>query len=193
MSGIIIDIGTGDGKFVHSLAKEYPDRYIIGIDPHQDGLKEISTKIDKKPSKGGVHNALFVLADVENLPEELNGLANQVFINFPWSSLLKGVVLGEDKTWNSIRRICQEGAYIDIIFGYDKSLEEGKVETLGLHKLNLEYIQEVWAPKLLFKGVKMVEARGVNIEELKDFPSSWSKKLRFGKDREYYYCRLQVN
>ena len=37
MPGVIVDIGCGDGKFTYKLAKENPDRFVIGIDPsHKD-------------------------------------------------------------------------------------------------------------------------------------------------------------
>ena len=85
--GIIVDIGTGDGKFVYELAKEHPSRFIIGIDLSKENVRELSAKIYKKPSRGGLKNALFVLASAFDLPSELNNFVNQVFINFPWGRL----------------------------------------------------------------------------------------------------------
>ncbi len=99
MPGVVVDIGTGDGEFVYAIAKDNPDRFIIGIDPDYKGLEKSSTRIYKKAPKGGLDNALFVLGSIEALPEELNDIANQVFINFPWSGLLKGIVLVEDDTF----------------------------------------------------------------------------------------------
>ncbi len=189
MPGIIVDIGTGDGKFTYQVAKENPDRFIIGIDPAQKGLEKVSAKIYKKPAKGGLKNALFVLADVENLPEELNGLANQVFINFPWSSLLKGIVLIEDKTWDSIKRVCQKGAIIDLVLGYGDISESDK---LSLPKFDLDYIKEEMIPKLIKKGFSLVKVRELTNKDLKTYSSSWAKKLSFGRERLFFYIRLKV-
>src|SRR5438270_13523074 len=108
MPGIVVDIGAGDGSFSYQLAKENPDRLIIGIDPNHKQLEKISTKSLSKPDRGGIKNVLYVLARVEDLPHELDGLVNQIFINFPWAGLLKGLVLVEPYTWNSIQRACQK-------------------------------------------------------------------------------------
>ncbi|UCH43625.1 MAG: hypothetical protein JSW16_03540 [Dehalococcoidales bacterium] len=192
MSGVIVDIGTGDGEFVYSVAKEYPDRFVIGIDPHHKGLEKTSARTYRKPAKGGVGNALYVLSNVESLPEEMNGIANQVFINFPWAGLLKGIVLAEDATWNPIKRICKKGAFVDILFGYDQDYEENELERLNLPALSTSYIKNVMSPKLEEQGLKVVEIRSVAGKELRDYPSSWAKKLSFGRNREYYYLRLQT-
>jgi hypothetical protein len=190
MPGVIVDIGTGDGEFVHAIAKDNPDRFIIGIDPHNKGLDKSSARVYKKASKGGLDNALFVLANIEALPKELNNIANQVFINFPWSGLLKGIVLVEDDTWRNIKRICKTGAYIDILFSYQQNGEIGEAEKLGIPFLDLPYITDIMAPKLAEKGFRVTETRTVDPEKIKDYPSSWAKKLGYGRDRTYYYLRL---
>jgi 16S rRNA (adenine(1408)-N(1))-methyltransferase len=99
MPGIIVDIGTGDGEFVYKIAKENPDRFIIGIEPHHQGLEKISARVYKKPARGGLKNALFILSNIEEMPAELDGIANQVFINFPWAGLLKGLLLADAAAW----------------------------------------------------------------------------------------------
>ena len=191
--GIIVDIGTGDGKFTYKIAKENPDRLVIGIDPNAKGAQKYSAKIYKQASRGGLENALFVLASVEDLPEELNGLANQVFINFPWGSLLKGIVFAEDLVWNNLKRICQKGAYIDLLFGYDENFDKGKMEKLGLSILDEGYINDVLIPKLKTKGVKVIEAEELSSKELVHYPTTWAKKMAFGKEREWWWMRLKNN
>lgn len=184
MSGIIVDIGAGDGKFVHKLAKENPDRFIIGIDPAHKPLEKISLQLDKKFEKGGVKNAFFVLANVEDLPHELDGLVNQVFINFPWGSLLKAIVLVDEKIWQNIKRICQPGGIIDLIFSYHPKDSD-------LPEIDLDYIKNNMLPKLEGFGFEKQELRQLEASELKDYPSSWAKKLAHGDlDRRYYYLRL---
>ena len=190
MPGVIVDIGTGDGEFVYALAKDNPDRFIIGIDPHHKGLENLSTRIYKKASKGGLDNALFVLSSIEALPKELNNIANQVFINFPWSGLLKGIVLVEDGTWSNIKRICKTGAYIDILFGYEQNGDINEAEQFGIPFLDLPYIRDTMASRLAEKGFRVTEMQTVNPEEIRDYPSSWAKKLGYGRDRAYYYLRL---
>ena len=51
--GVVIDIGTGDGRFVSAAAKENPNKFYIGIDVNVSPLEKISEKIHRKPAKGG--------------------------------------------------------------------------------------------------------------------------------------------
>lgn len=192
MGGVIVDIGTGDGKFTYQVAKEHPDKFVIGIDHAQQPLEGTSAKIYKKEHKGGLENALFVLANIEDLPQELTGVANQVFIHFPWSGLLCGVILVEEKTWSNIKRICQPGAYIDLIFGYDSAYEQKAVDHFSLPELTLEYIQKMMVPKLELNGFEVLLCKQLELDELKNYPSTWSKKLSFGRERVYYYLQLKL-
>jgi 16S rRNA (adenine(1408)-N(1))-methyltransferase len=191
MPGVIIDIGTGDGEFVYTIAKENPDRFVIGIEPNHKGLERISARVYKKPVKGGIENALFVLGSIEELPQELNEIANQVFINFPWAGLLKGLLLVKKTTWLPIKRICQNGAFIDILFSYEKSREENEFNKLELPDIDVSYLQKVTAPKLDENGLKVLEIREFDAGEIRKYPSSWAKKLSFGRDRKYFYMRLK--
>jgi 16S rRNA (adenine(1408)-N(1))-methyltransferase len=81
--GIVVDIETGDGRFVSVLARQNPRQFYIGIDANAKSLEKISMKATGKPSKGGLPNVLFVQAAVENLPEELNEIADEIHIHFP--------------------------------------------------------------------------------------------------------------
>lgn len=190
MSGVIVDIGTGDGEFVYTIARDNPDRFIIGVDPHHKGLERLSARLYKKRSKGGIDNALFVLAGIEALPEELNGIANQVFINFPWSGLLKGIVLVEDSTWINIKRICQKGAFIDILISFEQIDKPEEMTGSGIPVLNQQYIEHTMTPKLASKGFKLLETRMLDLRQIRNYPSSWAKKLGYGRDRTCYYLRL---
>lgn len=190
--GIIIDIGTGDGKFVYELAKEYPDRLIIGIDPAHGPLEKLSAKINKKPAKGGLPNAMYVLAAVEDLPDELTDIANQVFINFPWRGLLRGIVMCDQLVWKNIRKVCKKGAFVDIVFGYDQEAEGHEMAEQGLPDITDDYIENHMIPTLRSFNFLSVDSFQIDHNHLKDFPSSWSRKLYFGQDRRFYYIRLQA-
>ncbi|MBD3231143.1 methyltransferase domain-containing protein [Candidatus Dependentiae bacterium] len=187
--GVIVDIGTGDGKFVYELAKRYPQRLFIGIDPDHKSLEKNSAKIYKKPAKGGLTNVFYILANVENLPQELNNLANQIFIILPWSSLLHAIIKVEPKIFQSIKRIAKKGAFVDLIIGYDKKIDTKKIDLAGLDE---NYIQDFIKPKLKKLGFKIQKFQNINKNQLFQIPSSWAKKLTFGKTETFYYIRLSV-
>lgn len=191
MKGVVIDIGTGDGKFVYELAKKNPDKFIIGIDPDHSSVEKFSAKIGKKKAKGGLPNALYVLGDVSDLPDELTGVANQVFINFPWSSLLHGIVCGDANTWKNIKKVCQPGARISIVFGYDPGLEQSLAESFHLPKLSMKYIQQQMIPRIQSLRFEVLGIHEVTKDMLMNFPSDWAKRLAFGKDRQYYAIELR--
>ncbi|KKT75492.1 MAG: 16S rRNA methylase [Microgenomates group bacterium GW2011_GWA2_44_7] len=175
MTGIILDIGTGDGEFVYQLAKANPDRFIIGIDPNQKNLEKTSARLYKKTAKGGLKNALYVLASIEDLPEELNGLANQIFINFPWGSLLGGITEPNEKIWKNLRRVSRPGAIIDILLPAEQMP-----------------ISEEWRQRLVKGGFRVERHEQIDADHLKSYPSEWAKRLAFGRDRHFLHLRIIV-
>jgi predicted RNA methylase len=192
MPGIIVDIGAGDGEFVYTLARENPDRFIIGIDPHHQGLAKTSARIYKKPAKGGLKNALFVLGSIETLPAELNGIANQVFINFPWAGLLAGLLKADTTAWGAIKRICLPGAIIDLLFSYDRLVESSGFRKAGLPDIDDAYLKTVTIPAVEKIGFRVLDINAVSAEDIKQYPSRWAKKLSFGRDRQYFYLRVKT-
>jgi len=191
MSGIIVDIGTGDGTFVYKLAKKHPDRLFIGIDPNHTNLVDTSSKIYKKPQRGGLKNAFYILASVEALPDELVGIANQVFINYPWRSLLAGIVKCDKKVWKNIKKICKKGAFVDLIIGYDKKRDISEIKRLALPDFDEAYIRDVMTPRLQQLGFRHIHTTVLSKERLAQIPTKWSKKHAFGKNRTFFNIRLE--
>ena len=67
----------------------------LGVDANAAGMVEAATRAARKPSKGGAPNARFIVAAAEALPPELAAIADLVTVQFPWGSLLRGIVRGE--------------------------------------------------------------------------------------------------
>jgi len=135
--GIVIDIGTGDGLFVYQSARENPQKFFIGIDANTRPLEKLSEKVHRNPKKGGLPNLLFLQAAVEDLPEELNGVADEVHVHFPWGSLLRAVYAGDRQVLQNIRRICSRGAALEIVIGLDPERDRTEIERLGLTHLSI--------------------------------------------------------
>ena len=66
--GVIIDIGTGDGRFVYQSARRNPRKFYIGIDPNVRPLEKISEKIYRKPAKPKYAAAGFEVTERGILP-----------------------------------------------------------------------------------------------------------------------------
>ena len=115
-AAVAVDIGTGDGRFVYSLARVHAEWFCVGIDSARQNLREYSAKTHKKPSRGGLPagNALYVVANISDLPDELTGLATRVYINFPWGSLLKAIVTGDEAVLGGLSRISAGGATLEL-------------------------------------------------------------------------------
>src|SRR5688572_26206092 len=92
---VVVDVGTGDGRFVYEAARLDPEALYIGLDPDADAMAEYAYRAGRKPARGGVENLLYVVASIEQLPVELESIAHQVHVNFPWAALLRGVILPE--------------------------------------------------------------------------------------------------
>jgi LuxR family maltose regulon positive regulatory protein len=73
-----IDLGTGDGRYVLATAAAQPDRLVVGVDANAAGMATASRRAAVKPLRGGLPNAVFVVAAAEALPAKLDGMADLV-------------------------------------------------------------------------------------------------------------------
>ncbi len=182
-----MDIGTGDGRFVYQSARQNPNKFYIGIDPNVKPLEKISERIHRNPAKGGAPNVLFVQSAVEELPAELNGVADEVHVHFPWGSLLRAVVDGDAEVLRNIRRICSTGALLEVVTGIDLARDRSEIERLGLPVLSLEFVDRVLIPRYAAAGFEIFE-RGVRpASEWPEFDTSWAKRLQGNEQRPLTY------
>lgn len=185
--GVIIDLGTGDGLFVYQCARENPKKFYIGIDANPRPLEKISEKIHRKPSKGGLPNVLFLQASLENLPSELDGMADEVHVHFPWGSLLQAVATGERESLLNLRRICSPEALLEVIIGLDPERDRSEMERLGLQPLSTEYIDSVLAPDYRNAGFEILERGVLSPAEWPKLHTSWAKRLKGSVGRSLVY------
>src|SRR2546430_12368378 len=90
---VAVDVGTGDGRFAYAYARKHPDWLVIGMDPAREGLREMSMRAMRKPARGGLPNVIYVWSGIEQPPDELGHIADEVHVVLPWGKLLPGVVL----------------------------------------------------------------------------------------------------
>jgi 16S rRNA (adenine(1408)-N(1))-methyltransferase len=107
--GLVVDLGTGDGKHVLAVARRRPDTLVIGVDAGPDAMRRTAARAAAKPAKGGVPNALFVWAAVEELPAELAGMT-EVHCLMPWGSLLRALAAPDETVLAAIAARCAPAA-----------------------------------------------------------------------------------
>ncbi len=185
--GVIIDIGTGDGRYVYQSARQNPNKFYIGIDPNVRPLEKISEKIHRKPAKGGAPNVLFIQAAVEDLPSELDGVADELHVHFPWGSLLRAVATGDVGVLRNLRRICSTGALLEIVIGLDPVRDQSEMERLGLTQLSLEFIDTQLIPNYAASGFQTIERGVFTASEWPKTNTSWAKRLQGNERRALTY------
>jgi 16S rRNA (adenine(1408)-N(1))-methyltransferase len=160
-----MDIGTGDGRFARYMAQECPRWLVIGVDACRENLYAGSRRAPA--------NTLFVIANAQALPPGLNGLAGQVTINFPWGSLLGGLLEHDSDVVAGLRRVMRPGGRVEI------RLNAGALAEAGW---SLEDGADQVRDVLAASGFAMRSALVMPAGELKRLPTTWAKRLAFGRD-----------
>ena len=132
---MVIDVGTGDGAFVYESARLNSSKLYIGVDANVRPLEKNSERICRRPQKGGMPNALYIRAAVESLPDELDGIADELHVHFPWGSLLRAVGRGDSVVLGKLRRICAVGTQLAIVASIDPERDRVEMQRLGLQAL----------------------------------------------------------
>lgn len=184
---MIVDIGTGDGRFVYESAKANPTKFFIGIDPNTKPLEKISMKATRKPAKGGRANVLFIRAAIEELPEELDDTADEIHIHFPWGSLLRAVTRGDDRMLQGLHRISAPGCLLEVVIGFDPERDRRELGRLGISDFSVDYVRTTLATRYANCGLKLKESGVLEKAEWTSLHSSWARRLSSNDAREVVY------
>jgi 16S rRNA (adenine(1408)-N(1))-methyltransferase len=185
--GVVIDIGTGDGRFVSAMAKENPNKFYIGVDANTKPLEKPSMRATRKPKKGGLPNAMFVQAAVEDLPEEFDGTADEIHIHFPWGSLLRAVTTGDEDVLRALRRIGSPGCLLEIVIGIDPVRDKTEIERLDIPDLTPVFLHSYLIPKYKAAGFELLDHNKLGAAEWSRLETSWARKLQGNEDRKVVY------
>ena len=91
----VVDLGTGDGAAVLRAARTNPSALVIGVDTDASRLREPSHRANQPARKGGLPNAVFLVADASVALAAMRGRVHELRITLPWGSLLRLVLDGE--------------------------------------------------------------------------------------------------
>ena len=162
---ILLDLGTGDGRFVRCMAEKQKEKFFIGMDACRENLRANSLR--KLP------NAMFVIASAQALPLELNGLASHITINFPWGSLLEGLLNNDACLLNGLASIALPCAELDI------RLNGEALSTAGwMLESGADQIQD----NLNVSGWRTKSRSCMDADTLRAIRTTWAKRLAFGRD-----------
>ncbi len=179
---VVLDIGTGDGRFVYKNALKNPTTLFIGMDPAEKQLEIYSKKAIRKKLK----NALFVVGSIENTPTELFDSVNKIFITLPWGTLLENIVKTNEKLLKNLWGMLKNSDDLEIIFGYVPELEPSETERLNLPNIDADFIKGEFIPSFEKLGFQLKIFTKVEKKELGKTETTWAKKLKFGKERKIY-------
>jgi 16S rRNA (adenine(1408)-N(1))-methyltransferase len=182
---VTVDLGCGDGRYVLAAAAAQPDRLVVGVDANAAGMATASRRAAAKPSRGGLPNALFVVAAAEALPLELDGLADLVTVHFPWGSLLRGLLDADPATMTALARVLRPGATLQMLVSStarDHSIGVAPIQAATLHALAESYA--TW-------GLAVTEARPATAADVAAAHSTWGKRLGAGTRRPAWLLRAR--
>lgn len=179
---VLVDLGTGNGKFIYDMAAKDEKNLYIGIEPTAENLFEYS----KKTSKNKIRNLVFLISSIENLGSELDGKADMVYVNFPWGTLLEAVVKDMPELLRKISNLGKEGSVFSFTFAYSNIHEPSEIEKRALPLLSEDYLHNQLRDIYKKAGLEIESCTNLSTLDIKNFGSFWAKKLFLGKNRDVF-------
>jgi 16S rRNA (adenine(1408)-N(1))-methyltransferase len=171
---VLLDLGTGDGRFVLHAARSHPRRLALGVDACRENLRA--------SSRTAPGNALFVIANALALPPELERLAGELTINFPWGSLLDGLLYADGDLLAGLRRAARPGAELQVRLNASALAEAGWPLAAGG-----EQVRGVLAAA----GLRVRKSLLLDAPALRAIPTTWARKMAAGRDPQAVVIRAQ--
>jgi 16S rRNA (adenine(1408)-N(1))-methyltransferase len=171
---------------VLATAAAQPDRLVVGVDANPAGMMTASRRAAAKPGRGGLSNALFVVAAAEALPAELDGVADLVTVHFPWGSLLRGLLGADPATMTGLTRVLRPSGTLQLLLSStarDRGAGVAPIQTVTLRALAESYA--AW-------GLVVTQLRPATVADVAAAHSTWGKRLGAGARRPAWLLRAQL-
>lgn len=175
--GVTIDLGAGDGRFAYRHAQQHPERFVIGVDPVAENLRELSAKAARKPARGGLPNVIYVVGSVELLPSELRGVASEIFVTLPWGSLMRGIILAEPAVLDGIASLASDGAEVRIVLNARIFDDPVPADLRDLPEVTPDFARDTLAPAYAGHGIEVRSSRWMDAGEVAAISTTWAKRL----------------
>ncbi|WP_446038465.1 16S rRNA (adenine(1408)-N(1))-methyltransferase KamB [Streptomyces sp. SID1121] len=173
--GVVLDVGTGDGKHPFHLARQRPDQLVIGLDAAKDNLRKTAAKAAANPAKGGLANLLYLWAPAEQLPAGLRGVT-ELHMLMPWGSLLRGMLGSDPSMLRGLAAVCEPDARF--LTTLNLHAWRPPVPEVGEHpEPTPESAVKGLGPLLAAAGWRLDEAKYLDAEEIASLATSWTRRL----------------
>lgn len=179
----LVDLGTGDGKFPYLMAREDETRLCLGVDAQTAGFSHFAWKGARKPSRGGLitQNLFYLQADLPQLPDALDGVADVITLRLPWAGLLREAILPSEGFLKMLVGLSKPKAWVVLQLNTSIFEDPSYVERLHLPIFDTAYRETVLRPAYLKAGFTFWDDPNPP-EELIPFlkPTSWQQRLHHG-------------
>jgi 16S rRNA (adenine(1408)-N(1))-methyltransferase len=172
---VVVDLGAGDGRAVGVRARLEPGALVIGIDANAAAMAEASRRAARSTARGGLPNALFVVAAAERPPAELLGVAEELTMLFPWGSLLRGALAVDDEAAAGIASLLRPGASAAAF------VSMAPRDGLSLASLDEPGAAEALAGRWACHGLRLESLRPATAAEVRATGSTWARRLKAGE------------
>jgi 16S rRNA (adenine(1408)-N(1))-methyltransferase len=171
---------------VLATAAARPDLLVVGVDANAAAMAQASRRAAAPSRRGGLPNALFVVAAAEALPAELDGLADAVTVHFPWGSLLRGLLGADPAVMAGLTRVMRPGATLSLLLSStdrDRGAGVAPLQEPAVRALAAAYAG--W-------GLAVTKARPATAADVAAAHSTWGKRLGAGGRRPAWLLRARL-
>ena len=173
--GVLLDLGTGDGKHAATWARARPDHLVIGVDANVDALRKRSVQMSKPSTKGGLPNLIYLWAAVERLPASLVEV-EELHVLMPWGSLLRGLLEPSQRLLNDLSQRCRAGATFTIVINRH-AWHPVVPEVAGIAEPRIGDEEAELGAAFDAAGWTLDEVRELGPEDLVKLGTSWTSRL----------------
>lgn len=173
--GVILDVGTGDGKHPFHLARQRPGQLVVGLDAAKDNLRKTAANAAANPAKGGLANLVYLWAPAEQLPAGLRGVT-ELHMLMPWGSLLRGMLGSDPSMLRGLAAVCEPDARF--LTTLNLHAWRPPVPEVGEHaEPTPESAVKSLGPLLAAAGWRLDEAKYLDAAEIAALATSWTRRL----------------
>jgi 16S rRNA (adenine(1408)-N(1))-methyltransferase len=173
-----VDVGAGDGGYVLHRARTEPTTFAIAIDASPGGLVHGAWRA----KRARIGNVAFLVDGVERLPRELDRVADEVTVQFPWGSLLRGLIDGSSAVVGPIASLMKPGAELGVLMSVIDRDGLSEITPSVVLSRRVAYAEH---------GLHLIEARWASAGTVAESRSAWAKRLAVGYARQAVIARYR--